>query len=373
MRTQPESRQQRTEMLRCAPFVIRHSSFVMAFLALVLATPLALRAHDGPEHDIEELTERIREEGESADLLLQRAIEYNVIRKSTEAIKDLERALHFEPQSARILSELARAYLATGKTNEASDTVKRAIKNAEPGPEMGAAHMIQADIRRARRDYARALDAANEAINEHAESVEWYLTRSQLQQQLGLKKERITGLEDGVKHTGSGLLENEWLDALIDGGQGDKALARINAEMREARLKSTWLLRRAKVHLAANKKDAAKSDLEAALKEMNDRLGRSAPDPLMLMDRGQIQELLGNKEEAKKDYESAQNKGVVDEWLRERIRVLKDDGKKKPADDKKDPKDTAKDKAKEKDSDDKTGDDPKDDDKKGDDDKDDGK
>ena len=55
----------------------------------------AVFAHDGPEHEIDELTARIKSEGESADLLLQRAIEWNVLNKTAEAIKDLERALHF--------------------------------------------------------------------------------------------------------------------------------------------------------------------------------------------------------------------------------------------------------------------------------------
>jgi tetratricopeptide (TPR) repeat protein len=360
MKSKAESRKQRAAS--GLPSVIRHSSFVITLAGLFLAAPLTVRAHDGPEHDIEELTERIKEEGESAHLLLQRAIEYGVIRKNTEALKDLERALHFEPQSALILRELAKAYLATGKTNEASDTIKRAIKNSEPGAELGSAHMIQSDIRRARKDYATALDAANLAIAEHPDSVEWYLSRSALQQQLGLKKDRIAGLEAGVKATGSGLLDTEWLDALIDGGKADVALARIQAELEDARLKSTWLLRRAKVRLAQNKKEAAKADLETALKEMNDRLGRSTPDPLMLMDRGQIQELLGNKDEAKKDYEEAEKKGVADEWLRERLKVLKDDAKKKEEEKKK--AEAKKDPSKQKDSDDKSGDDPKTDDKK---------
>lgn len=301
-----------------------------------LALPQFTSAHDGPEHDIEELTERMKEEGESADLLLQRAIEYSVIRKNKEALTDLERALHYEPESAPILRELSRAYLASEKTNEASDTIKRAIQHAEPGAELGSAHMVQCEIRRARKDYAKALEAANLAIEEHAESVEWYLTRSALQQELGMKKERIKGLDDGMKHTGSGLLENEWLDALIDGGKGDLAMARIQTELEDARIKSTWLLRRAKVRLATNKKEAAKADLEAALKELDTRLGRGAPDPLVLMDRGQVYELLGKKEEAKKDYETARDKGVSDEWLRERIRVVK--GEDKKGEDKKDEK-----------------------------------
>src|SRR4026209_2299819 len=83
-------------------------------------------AHDGPEHEIDELTARIKDEGESADLLLQRAIEYNVLSKTAEAIKDLERALHFEPHSAIIQRELSRTYFAAAKTNEAYDTASRA-------------------------------------------------------------------------------------------------------------------------------------------------------------------------------------------------------------------------------------------------------
>src|SRR5256712_12979990 len=74
-------------------------------------------AHEGPEHEIDELTERIKIEGESADLLLQRAIEYNVLNKGAEAVKDLERALDLDSRSAAIQRELSRAYFSIGKTN----------------------------------------------------------------------------------------------------------------------------------------------------------------------------------------------------------------------------------------------------------------
>jgi tetratricopeptide (TPR) repeat protein len=304
-------------------------------------------AHDGPEHDIEELTDRMKAEGESADLLLQRAIEYSVLGKGAEAAKDLERALHFEAHSPKILRELSRAYFTTGKTNEALDTATRGIKYAEEGQELASILMVRCEILRARKDYQKALDDANKAIGEHPDNAEWYLARGALQQQLGLKKERIKGLADGVHETGSGLLEAEWIDALIDGGKAEQALEKIEAELKDARLQSSWLLRRAKVRLAMKQKDDAKVDLDAALAELNQRLARGTHDPLLLADRGQVYELLGQKEEAKKDYESARDKGVRDEWLRERIRALTDkkdekkkDGKKKddakPVEEKKD-------------------------------------
>ena len=331
MKKNSEGRIQRAAARRC--FTIRHSSFVIFLTCLMLTMTGAARAHEGPEHEIDELTERLRDEGESADLLLQRAIEYNVMGKTAEAVKDLERALTFESHSAGIMRELSRAYFAAGKTNEAYDTATRGIKYAAEGAERASLLMVRCDILRARKDYQKALDDADKAIREHPDNCEWYLSRSQLQQQLGQKKERIKGLEDGLKETGSGLLEGEWVDALIDGGKAEQALVKIESELEGARVQSTWLIRRARAFLALKKKGPAQEDLEAALFELNQRLGRGATDPLLLMDRGQAYELLGNKEEAKKDYESARDKGVQDEWLRERIRVLKGDDKKK--DDKK--------------------------------------
>src|SRR6188768_1586776 len=109
-------------------------------------------AHDGPESEIDELTERIKQEGDSADLLLQRAIEYNVLNKSAEAIKDLQKALEFDKDSSVIHLELSRAYFATGKTNEAFDTASRGLQLATEPESKAALLMMRADITRAKKD-----------------------------------------------------------------------------------------------------------------------------------------------------------------------------------------------------------------------------
>lgn len=292
-----------------------------------LAWGIAVLAHDGPEHEIEELTERIEKEGESANLLLQRAIEYNVLGKYGEAIKDLQRALNFDADSPIIHLELSRAYFANAKTNEAFDTATRGLKLATEPEAKASLLMMRAEIARARKDYAKAIEYVERALKETPDIIEAYLSRSRLQHLLGQKKERIKGLEEGIKATASGLLEGEYLDALLDGGKHEQALGKIEEELRDARLRSTWLIRRAKVYFAQDKDDQAKEDLKEAVEELNKRLGRSASDPLLLLDRAEAQELLGKREEAKKDYEEARKKGVSDEWVRERIRDLGDDRK----------------------------------------------
>jgi len=301
---------------------------VLAACSLLVVSGRAF-AHDGPEHEIDELTERLRVEGESANLLLERAIEYNVINKGAEAVKDLQRALELDPKSAAIGRELSRSYFMVGKTNEAADAASAALKIASAGPEKASLYMVRADVMRARKDFAKALEDTDKSIRENPDNAEAYLARSQLQRLLGKKKERIAGLEQGMKETGSGLLEEEWLDALIDGGKADLAMGRIEEELREARLRSTWLIRRAKVYFAQKKEEEAKADLKDAIEELNKRLGRGASDPLLLVDRGEAQELLGKKDEAKKDYEDARKKGVTDEWVRERVHALDGDDKKR--------------------------------------------
>lgn len=295
---------------------------VLWVIALGSASIVSI-AHDGPEHEVEELTERITKEGASADLLLQRAIEYQVMRKNSEAQKDLERALHLEPDSPGIQRELGRVYFSTGKTNEALQVISRGLEGAVEGADRAALLMVRAEILRPRKEYKKALEDVNEAIAAHPNNVEWYLDRSQLQYVLKLTQERITGLEQGIQETGSGVLQREWIDALIDGKRFDEAIKTIQEELGSSRVQSSWLIRRAKVFLATGKKDAAKADLEAALKELNTRMSSAAPDPSLLVDRGLARELLGDKENARKDYVQAREKGVADEWLLERIRVLK--------------------------------------------------
>jgi tetratricopeptide (TPR) repeat protein len=263
-------------------------------------------------------------EGESADLLTQRAIEYRVLGKLAEAAKDLERALRFEPEGLFAQGELSRVYFALGKTNEALRTVSRALKNPAEGPERAGLFVIRAEILRSRREYQKALKDVEAAIAEHAGQVEWYLLRSQLQARLKRHKERVVGLEEGIKETASGVLQAERIDALIDNGEYAEALAKIESEIKDSRWQSSWLIRRARVRIASGEKEGAEEDLKTAIAELNRRIVASTPDPQLLLDRGQAHQLLGEVEEALRDFERAVQKGITEEWARERVKALKE-------------------------------------------------
>jgi tetratricopeptide (TPR) repeat protein len=209
-----------------------------------------------------------------------------------------------------------------GKTNEALSAATRGLDRQTLPSDHAALLVVRAEILRPRGEHEKALEDVNEAIKEYPGTVEWYLLRSQIQARLKLKSDRVKGLEAGITETGSGLLETEWIDALIDDGQHARAMEMIESELKASRWKSSGLIRRAKVHLTSENPAKGKADLQAAVDELGKRINTASPDPLLLADRRLARELLGNRDEARKDYEAARNKGVTDEWLRERLAAL---------------------------------------------------
>ncbi len=289
---------------------------------LLLALALPTAAHDGPEHEIEELTERLAAEGDSADLLLQRAIEFKVLGKLSEAIEDLERSLELDSGSALAHRELSKNCLAIGKPEEALRAANRGLGLRLPSADHASLLAVRAEILGARGKRRDALRDLDEAIKLLPANVEWYLSRSQLHARLNLRTSRIRGLEQGIEATGGSVLIAEWVDALIADGQNTKALITVEKELSDSRCQSFWLIRRAQIRQAARDAKGASADLTTALEELAGRIHPVSPDPQLLAERGLAQELLGNKEAARKDYEAAREKGVLDEWVRGRLSTI---------------------------------------------------
>lgn len=295
---------------------------VLASLLLGFSVVLNGGAHEGPEHEIEELTELLSH-GETADLLLQRAIEYRVLGKINEAAHDLEKAVRLGPEMLFIHRELGRAYFSLGKTNEAIDTITHALKlKSEEPTDTAALYAARAEMLKARSDFKKALEDCDHAIKLHRQNVDWYMLRSDLHERLKQPKERLEGIRDGIRETGSGVLELEFIEALLDDKQYHEALKKIEPELKSSRIQSSWLVRRARAYLGLGKKEEAKLDLEAALAEMAPRINPSAPDVTLLTERAQAHEMLHDRDAAKHWYELARDAGAED-WVKEKLKAIK--------------------------------------------------
>jgi len=278
---------------------------------------LSLVGHEGPEHEIEELSLRMAQGGETADLLLERAIEYRVLGKLSEASRDLQRAVRLAPMDSLLLRELAQIQLQRGRISEAMITVRQALQlpGLVPG-ERAAVLMIRSHCHAAEGTAIQALDDCSEALRWDPLLVPAYLERSAWQLRLKRHRERIEGLDQGIRQTGAGLLIGERVDALLDDSQWQRSLEAIGPELATSRLQGSWKIRRARALLGLGRRSEAERDLQEALSEIESRMPREVREPSLLMDRALAQELLGHKEAAIKDYQTAADCGGGDVAVR---------------------------------------------------------
>lgn len=291
-------------------------------LAALLAAS-ALSAHEGPEAEIEEITVEIARFGETAERLLQRAIEYRVLGRLKEAAGDLERASRLEPDRSGLRRELARVQEGLGRTNEALATVEAALRLPGTDPdERGALESIRAGLLSDRGSLEPALAAWDRALDSQPENVDWQFRRSRLLRRMGRHEERLRRLDAAIAGTGSGMLEVERIDALLDAGRAADALPAVERELEAARLKGSWSLRRGRALLLLGRGDEARRDLESAATSIAARLGPGIREAALLAEVGHARELLGEPEEARRWYSDALDAGAGD-WVRERLEAVK--------------------------------------------------
>src|SRR5262245_26233933 len=219
------------------------SSCLMVCAVWVASCSTPLWCHEGPEHEIEEITKRLKEEGEAAGLYLDRAVEYQLLSKFAEAAKDLERALELDPNNPAAHRELGRVYFRLEKPKEALTVLGKGLALVSTPTEHATLLVAKAEILLATNENEKALEDVEGAISRHPSSLEWYLLRSRLHARLGKVDARVRGLEEGIRQTGSGLLALELVDALIEAKQYDRVMLKIEEKLARARWRSSWLIR----------------------------------------------------------------------------------------------------------------------------------
>lgn len=281
-------------------------------------------AHDGPEHQIEVLSARLIREGDSAETLLERAIEYRVLGRLTSAARDLQRAVRLAPADSLVLRELAQVELQRGRVSKALLWVRQALALPElPTGERAALLMIRSHCRAAEGSGQKALDDCSEALRWNPQLVSAYLERSAWQRRFPCPQVRILGLEEGIRQTGAGLLVAERIEALLDEGLWQQALVAIEPELASSRLQGSWKIRRARALKGLGRQSEAQSDLQNALDEIELRMPRAVKDSSLILDRAFVRELLGQTEAAIGDYQLAATCGGGQEALEAAQRLRK--------------------------------------------------
>ncbi len=305
--------------LRFGPWslVLGHCLQLFALAVPLLILPCPAVAHDSPEHVIELLTARMETIGERPDLLWRRATEHRALGNLKAAATDLQRALKLKKDYQPALIDLSRVRLAQGRRRDAMKPIERALSFVTNEPSRAPIRMMKAEILAAAGDYSAALHECDLALTSSSSvELDWYLTRSQFQSQIGRFAEAAEGLRQGYERTGSAVLEVESIDAMIDAGQHDDAWGKVESALRETRWRSSWLIRRARIHLGRASISAAHQDFAEAILEINSRLNPAHPEVSLLADRGLALALLGDITGAKKDLLAARKAGADAAMLR---------------------------------------------------------
>ena len=296
---------------------MRHSPTALILLALLTTSP----AHHNPEEMIRQFTEQIEASGAGAapELYYRRATEYRVVREFGKAQADLEKAIGIAPEFVAAHEDLGRIYQLRGEHDKAIASLQNAIAAATTDREKAASLAVRAEILADAGKVKAALADCESALETYKRgAVDWFLLRSDLQQQLGLDEARLDGLRAGHSRTRSAVLFNAWVEALIDTGNFEEAAPIIEEKVTAARLKSSWLLRRAKLLQATGKADAAQRDLLQAIGELNSRINPENPDITLLVDRGVAFTMLDDRSAAKRDLALAKKAGA-DRWATGRL------------------------------------------------------
>jgi tetratricopeptide (TPR) repeat protein len=268
---------------------------------LILLVQL-IYAHESPEHEIEALTARMAASGKTAELLGRRATEWRALGKWNEASVDLQEALSLNPRSVPLLCELAQVEAGHHQYDRAIKAVDRALALTDQETERSGIYMLRGEIFERKGDYHAALADCTRAFACGMPAIDWYLTRGRLQSRAGKWRDCASGLQQGYEATGSIVLEIEWIEALIDAGEFEVALKRIEPYAEGGRWKSAWLIRRARARIGKGDTTPAHEDLAKALAELAERLTSNKPETSLLIERGLSQALLGKIPAAKADF-----------------------------------------------------------------------
>lgn len=294
-------------------------------MALCIASTLISAADRDPEIEAAQITAEIQTGGATVELLCERAYKWRTLRKPDLAAQDYRQAIQLDPKNFLAHLELAKVLLSTNELKSAKKEVDVALELAPSSTEKAAAYMFRASVQIAFKAFQYAEADCDEALSLQPEHglIEWYLRRAYVQHMTGSTVVCEQGLRNAYQKTKSAVIYAQWVDALIDAERWDEALTEINSQLPSLRLKSGWLLKEGRALLGLNRAKEAGEAFREAVTEIDRQLETDSahPDLTLLVDRALAQVLLGNRAQAKKDYQAAKKAGA-DSWMLWRLEKI---------------------------------------------------
>lgn len=249
-------------------------------LTVVLCTSVGL-AHDGPHHTIIRLTTQVDSTGATARLLVRRADEWRVLGQVTRAVSDYRQALDKSPASLAALHGLAECELALERFASAARLAGEGATVAPSPDQASPFHALVAQAQQRLGNDTAARAAWEKSLRSSRPEVDWLLAHAKTLQRLNRHDEARQALERARQRNPSTVLHRAWIGSLINCGDTDAAGRAIEERLERARLKSSWLLLRARLRTACDNQDGARDDARRARDQLVARVSVGATNPIL--------------------------------------------------------------------------------------------
>ena len=271
----------------------------IAILSLSLVGITTSWVHKDIHEVIATLTAEIAK-APTADLYYRRATEHRAHQDTEKALADLRQALELAPENTTYLTALIQLhqYKATALPH-----IEKYLSIANTPAQKYEATFLLAEHQHYQKQNREALKHTELLQQKHPEhSTALDILHADILKALDRPSDAANILKQSWQRTHSIVIFNQWVDTALTAGQTTEVLPHIEHELENSRLRSSWLIRRARARLILDQKSQAESDLQEALAEINKRLNPNRPDLTLIADRGLIHALLGNQEAAKTDH-----------------------------------------------------------------------
>lgn len=177
-------------------------AFILTLIAVCgahLATPAPTLAHDEPHTQIHFLSQRIRREGATQELLFARARVHLKAEHWRAARRDLQRVLRKDPKNVHAQVALGEALLHLKQFKRAERTLVKALQQ-DPAARRGT--LLLAETYRAQHQYAQAAELMDALIaKEPRPPANLYLEQAELLESAGKHDEATATIDRGIdKH-----------------------------------------------------------------------------------------------------------------------------------------------------------------------------
>ncbi len=253
----------------------------LAFISFCFSCSF-LHAHEDPNDVIHILSHKLghAKESDKPELYFKRAIEYRASGQKKKARVDLLRYTELEPDDHLGWLELGRV---DPETKNRLSYLTKSLDLAKSEEAKSMSYYALAECFYGTKNYQTALKKCESAIRlDKQKKLTPMLLKSHILWQLGDLDERVNFLTVAKKNNPSVVLQNAWIDAMIDDGRVAGVKELIDKEIQTSRFKSSWQIRAALCE--AKHSDKAKAYAKLAIKEIKERLSIKRPDVTLLMD-----------------------------------------------------------------------------------------